>query len=223
MNITGRWFCAMVLGLLVLSGTASLASVETFEARWDIVSIQGADAMPGGVAHAMARDGMLITFTGSGAFVARAGETGKARSVTGGGTWQIGGLTGSEGTYSVIDVVAFQPGPTRPPGTPAPENDLVGDPDEASAGFAVLRIAYSDGSEGLLVVSCRLQGTLDGNFQQDTAMMFEGVTATKGVAQFWRNFPIGDSNRALFHIRARGHDDDDDSEGRDRPTRTIKR
>lgn len=36
-------------------------------------------------------------------------------------------------------------------------------------------------------------------------MMFEGVTITKAFAAFWRNFPIGDSNRTLFHIGGSGH------------------
>lgn len=81
-----------------------------------------------------------------------------------------------------------------------PFNDLVGDPNDVAAGLLVARIAYSDGTDGIPVVSCRLEGMADAGFQTATAMMFEGVTVTKGSDAFWRTFRIGDSNRTLFHI-----------------------
>jgi hypothetical protein len=200
------WSVALALGSVIAA--ASVTFGGTLEVRWDIVSIQEGNALPGGVAFAMANDGTLMTLTGSGSVVIPTHGARTAHAVTGGGTWETRGLVGQHvghGTYAVTDLVVFEAGPPVPVGTPLPLNDLVGDPDDASAGLVVLRIAYSDGSDGILVVSCRLQGTPDAGFQTDTAMMFEGVTVTKGFDAFWRNFRIGDSNRTLFHIRASGH------------------
>jgi hypothetical protein len=201
----GRSLCAIALVSII--GAASAAFGGTLEVRWDIVSIQGGNALPDGVAFAMANDGTLITLTGSGSFVIGGNADSKAHAVTGGGTWEVRGLAGqhaAHGTYAVADVVAFEAGPPLPPGAALAVNDLVGDPDEAGSGLLVLRIAYSDGTHGMLVISCRLEGTPDAGFQADTAMMFEGVTVTKAFDAFWRNFPIGASNRTLFHSRGSG-------------------
>jgi hypothetical protein len=43
--------------------------------------------------------------------------------------------------------------------------------------FTLVEIAYDDGSEGTLVVSCHLVGTPDS--------VFEAVTATKGFVDYW--------------------------------------
>ncbi|HEY3124160.1 MAG TPA: hypothetical protein VGK70_08855 [Thermoanaerobaculia bacterium] len=43
--------------------------------------------------------------------------------------------------------------------------------------FTLVKIAYDNGSEGTLVVSCHLVGTPDS--------VFEGVTATKGFVDYW--------------------------------------
>jgi hypothetical protein len=193
MTVTNRWLWAIAVVFLSLIGPGSLAWGASLHGRWDIVSVQGADVVPGGVASAMANDGSLITLTGSGTFVAPKGR-GAPHAVTGGGTWETRGFLGvgaASGTYSVTALVHFEPAP----GTLPAVHDLVGDADEASAGLLVLRIAYSDGSEGILVVSCRLEGSFD------TDAVFEGVTATKGFVDFWRNFPIRGSNRTLFHVR----------------------
>jgi hypothetical protein len=201
-----RSLCALALILLVAD--VSVAFGGTRHVRWDLVSIQAGDALPGGVAFAMANDGTLMTLTGSGSFVLAANADGNAHAVTGGGTWETRGLVGqhgAQGTYEVIDVVAFEVGPPVPAGTALPFNDLVGDPNDAGAGLLVLRIAYSDGTGGILVVSCRLEGTADASFQTETAMMFEGVTVTKAFNSFWRTFRIGESNRTLFHIDGSGH------------------
>jgi len=194
----------LAIGWLSIVATASVTFADAVHGQWDIVAVHGDSLVPGGVAFAMANDGTLITFTGTGTFVLSNGR-GTPQAVTGGGTWETRGLVGqnaAHGTYAVTDLVLFEPGPALPPGTPLPLHDLVGNPDEASAGLLVLRIAYSDGSEGTLVVSCRLEGVQDGVFADDTAMIFEGVTATKGSAGFWRNFRIRDSNRTLFHLRS---------------------
>jgi len=68
------------------------------------------------------------------------------------------------------------------PGTPAPGTvDNIGDPADAHSGLVVLRITYSDGSEGILVVSCHLDGT--------PSTVFEGITASKDVVDFWNRVP----------------------------------
>jgi len=60
----------------------------------------------------------------------------------------------------------------------------------------VVLIAYSDGSEGTLVVSCHFVGTSDA--------VFEGVTASKGFVDYWSReappAPPGNANRTVFHV-----------------------
>jgi hypothetical protein len=56
----------------------------------------------------------------------------------------------------------------------------------------VLRIAYSDGSDGILVVSCNLP------FPAPNPQMFEGITATKGFVDYKAPVPGGVT---LFHVR----------------------
>jgi hypothetical protein len=55
--------------------------------------------------------------------------------------------------------------------------DLVGNDKDSRAGLVVLEIKYFDGSLGVLVVSCMLNGT-PGN-------VFEGIVASKGFVEFW--------------------------------------
>src|SRR5437660_11485306 len=148
------------------------ASASNHHMRWDIVSINFATgtASAGGIASARANDGSKITLTGSGTFRSNSGNP---QDVTGGGTWQTfdasGGSTGS-GSYTVTDLVSF----TLAPGTFPLQHDNIGDPNGADvrAGLLVVRVAYSDGSEGTLGVRCHLVGTPDA--------VFEGVTASKG-------------------------------------------
>jgi hypothetical protein len=71
-----------------------------------------------------------------------------------------------------------------------------GDTNERANGNAVLRIEYSDGSHGTLVVGCHGPGAPDG--------IFEGVTATKGFVTYWSReapLPTVDVNRTLFHVK----------------------
>ncbi len=196
MRITRRWFWATALVPLSLLITGGMVYAAHPTVRWDIVSIQPPNVVPGGIASARSNpddNPLKITVTGSGTFRLKPGNP----HATGGGTWTTFAPDGTEtgsGTYEVTGVVRFQTAPgTFPPGL----NDAIGDPAEASAGLVVLTIAYSDGDEGTLVVSCSLVGTPESNF--------EGVTATKGSVGFWnREAPQGDpfvdANRTLFHV-----------------------
>ncbi len=159
--------------------------------RWDIVSIDfGAGTVSaGGVAAALAHDGSQIVIKGSGTF-----QPDRPRRVTGGGEWQTfgpGGAPTGSGSYEVTRLVSWVPAP----GTAPPLTNTIGDPADARAGLVHLQIAYSDGSTGVLTVSCHLVGTPDS--------VFEGITASKGfVTYFDRVAPVPgvDANRTLFHV-----------------------
>ena len=114
--------------------------------------------------------------------------------MTGGGNWWTfapsSTQTGS-GTYQVKRLVSWEP----TAGTPPLPNDYIGNRSQESAGLAVLRIRYSDGSRGVLTVSCDLVGT--------SAAVFEGITATKGFVDYWNRekpVPDVDGNRTNFHV-----------------------
>jgi len=149
--------------------------------RWDIVQ-NTANVLPGGQASAKASDGSQITMTGSGTFV-----PGDPNNVTGGGTWTATGSVAGSGTYRVTSLVSF----TEAPGSlPSGTIDTIDEPADARAGLAVFRIAYSDGSDGVLVFSCMLPVA-------SPASLLEGITATKGFVDFWNSViaPI-----TIFHI-----------------------
>ena len=77
-----------------------------------------------------------------------------------------------------------------------PASDLIGNPAKASAGLAVLRIKYSDGSLGVLVVSCALPGA--------APSVFEGITVSKSFVDFFDRVPPVpgvNANRTLFHLQ----------------------
>ena len=62
-------------------------------------------------------------------------------------------------------------------------------------GTAVLRIAYSDGSSGVLTVGCHGPGAPVG--------IFEGIATTKGYVTYYNvAAPTGgvDANRTIFHV-----------------------
>src|SRR2546426_7783134 len=74
--------------------------------------------------------------------------------------------------------------------------DLIGDVNDRVNGTAVLRIEYSDGSQGTLGVGCHGPGAPAG--------IEEGVIATKGFVTYWTGevpSPGVDKNRTLFHVR----------------------
>ena len=185
------------LGVLIAFAFSVFASGaaggDNHKMRWDIVSIDFAAGTldAGGVASALAADGSKITLTGSGTFRS---NPGKPQAVTGGGTWTTfgpGGATTGSGTYKVTGFVDFDVAP----GTAPPLTNLFADPADARAGLVVLRIAYSDGSDGVLVVSCHLVGTPDS--------VFEGITATKGFVDYFDAVPPApgvDANRTLFTV-----------------------
>jgi len=73
--------------------------------------------------------------------------------------------------------------------------DHIGDIANTHSGLAFFRICYSDGSRGVLVVSCNTTGV--------PASIFEGVTASKGYVDYWNHenaVPGVDADRTLFHI-----------------------
>jgi hypothetical protein len=70
--------------------------------------------------------------------------------------------------------------------------DLIGPIDDARLGLAFLRIRYSDGSRGVLAVSCSSQPAI-----------FEGITASKGFVDYWNHVgpvPGVDGGRTIFHL-----------------------
>ncbi len=181
-----------------VSGISASAEASTDEQKvsWDIISIDFSvtphPVTSGGVASALANDGSKITLTGSGTFRSNAGNP---QDVTGGGTWHTfasGGASTGSGTYQVTGLDRFVVAPGTPPTT---NLDRIGTAADARAGLVFLRVAYSDGSRGVLAVSCHLVGTPDA--------VFEGVTASKGFVAFWnRMAPSGtvDANRTVFHV-----------------------
>ncbi len=177
-----------------LAGGAS-AGADNHLMRWDIVSIDFAagTVSAGGIASARAFDGSKITLTGTGTFRSNPGNS---QAVTGGGTWQTfapGGAPLGSGTYEVTGFVTYE----LAPGTPPPLQDTIdGTVANNRAGLLVAEIAYSDGSQGTLTVSCHLVGTPDS--------VYEGITATKGFVDYTNPeappAPPGDANRTLFQV-----------------------
>ena len=186
--------------IVMMTATAPIISAQAAHVRWDIASVNFAPPFTvaaGGIASATANDGSHITLTGSGTFVAPAGQDGTSSAATGGGTWTTytsGGIVSGTGTYEVTGIVRWEPAPF-PPGGPPPRTDLIDPSAVRSTGLAVLRIAYSDGQHGILVVSC--------TGVTAPAFMFEGITATKQYTDYKSPVPpvAGvDANRTLFHI-----------------------
>ncbi len=181
-----------VLLVLMLLGSAlfvTRTSAAGQKYRWDIISVDFSTGTlsAGGHASAIANDGSSITLTGEGTFNS-ASNFGN-RDVTGGGTWQTS--TGS-GTYKVTSFVSF----TVAPGTPPLPHDNIGNLKDNRAGLLFVTIQYSDGSAGVLTVSCHLVGTPDS--------VFEGIRVSKGFVDYWNGnappAPPGNANRTTFHI-----------------------
>src|SRR6266571_8223224 len=140
-----RYPLILVVGLLSLAATAE---VRAQTVQWDIISVPSFNPvtiMSGGVASALASDATQITITGSGTFVVE-----KPTMVTGGGIWltrdPLGSVTGF-GSYQVTEVLTFsEAGGTLPTGG----IDKIGTIANLRSGVAVLRITYSDRSNGVL-------------------------------------------------------------------------
>ena len=163
---------------------ATAAGSQNSLMRWDLISVDFVTltASAGGTASAFANDNSKITLTGTGTFRS---NSGKSQAVTGGGTWETS--TGS-GTYEVTGFVSY----VVAPGTFPLAHDNIGNPADARAGLAVLKISYNDGSDGVLTVSCTIAGT--------PAAVFEGITATKGYVDYLRPDVPGNNNRTVFHV-----------------------
>jgi hypothetical protein len=191
---------ALVVGVLT---TASFASPLRHHARartgltirWDIISFNGNFANPinpGGSASAHAPDGTKITLTGSGTF------GGLAKKVTGGGNWTTYDASGAQsgtGTYKVVSLVNFIE--ANPQSQTPVAIDKIGDVNKRANGTAVLRIAYSDGSQGVLSVGCHGPGAPPG--------IYEGIATTKGYKTYYIvDAPAAnvDANRTIFHVGA---------------------
>ncbi|PYV39848.1 MAG: hypothetical protein DMG06_21975 [Acidobacteria bacterium] len=181
--------------------------------RWDIIhatfgAVLIVDA--GGQASVMAEDHSKITFTGHGTFQTNSDKH-HPQAVTGGGTWETfdhDNVSTGSGTYKVTRFVSWE----NAPGSPIPGTiDNIGDGTLADnrGGLAVLSIFYSDGSQGILVVSCHLPGAGPPTTPHS---VFEGVTATKGFVDYWEPVapvPAVDGNRTLFHLLQKSAKDDD--------------
>jgi len=165
------------------------AYAQAQHVRWDITTLSN-DVVPGGSANAIAADGSTITLTGSGTFVAPASGKGSS-AANGGGTWEIfppnSTTASASGTYQVERLVRFDEALGSLAGLPL--TDLIGNPEDAHAGLAILRIVYSDGDRGVLVFSCSLPGS--------PAAIPEGVSASKSFVDF---FNIMQEPVTLFHV-----------------------
>src|SRR6266508_1421118 len=183
---------ALAAALMLLTTFASAASSGGAKhVRWDIISTTGippAPINPGGHASATAPDGDTITLTGSGHFVAPASGGGSG-AVDGGGTWST---SSGSGTYQVTGLVSWER---------ANDQANVGFVDNIGEGTrtngtAVLKIAFSDGSSGVLTVGCHGPGAPPG--------IFEGIATTKNFKTYYTvpaPAPGVDAGRTLFHVR----------------------
>jgi hypothetical protein len=188
-----------LLGVPVLALAAALPLTATagsaHHVRWDIISLVGGappgPLNPGGHASAMAPDGDMITLTGSGTFVAPAGNNGGSGAVTGGGTWQT---NTASGTYVVKELVSWVKANAQS-STPV-FIDNIGALSQRTNGTAVLRIQFSDGASGVLTVGCHGPGAPPG--------IIEGIATTKAFKTYYATEePVGgvDANRTIFHVR----------------------
>jgi len=202
MRMGARWISATAVVFLAtsLSMIFSLPAVQgaADHVRWDIIHFDATTTPPtisaGGVAFASARNpsSLSIKLTGSGTFVGPA-SGGTSGAVTGGGTWEtLSGTTSTgSGTYEVVGLANWTFSNLQLPVL----TDLIDD-GAAANGVAVLRIRYSDGSEGVLGVGCHGPGAPDGTL--------EGVIASKGHVTYWdAQAPVGgvDADRTVFHVR----------------------
>jgi hypothetical protein len=198
MPIGKRWLVR--LGLVLSIATAAVllvtwsssASGGAQHVRWDLISTTGippAPLNPGGHASATAPNGDTITLMGSGTFVAPA-SGGGSNAVTGGGTWTT--TSGGSGTYTVTGLVSWvSAGPQANVG-------FVDNIDHGTRtnGTAVVTIAFSDGTPGVLTIGCHGPGAPAG--------IFEGIATTKGYKTYYTvqaPTPGVDGNRTIFHVR----------------------
>ena len=179
---------------VLFTALPSSASDSAQHVRWDIITLTGVppgSLNPGGHASATAANGGgTITLTGTGTFVAPA--SGGSSAATGGGTWTT--TTGGSGTYTATGLVSWVNAGPQTPATPP----LVDNIDHGTRvnGTAVLTIAFSDGSEGVLTIGCHGTGAPPG--------IFEGIATTKGYTTYYEVpdvVPGVDAGRTNFHVR----------------------
>jgi hypothetical protein len=198
---TRRALALATVSLAALFLTAFLLPVARAAAdhvRWDIIHFNPATTpLPtisaGGFAIASARNPstLSIKLTGSGTFVGPA-SGGTSGAATGGGTWETfsGTTSTGSGTYEVVELINWTFSNLQPPVL----TDLIDEGARAN-GVAVVRIRYSDGSEGVLGIGCHGPGAPDGTV--------EGVIVSKGHVTYWdAQAPVADvdANRTVFHI-----------------------
>jgi TAT (twin-arginine translocation) pathway signal sequence len=185
---------AGAVGVLGALGIPTTVFADGTRVQWNIMKIDFTTVPPtvraGGMLSPQAISFVTstITFTGSGTF-----HPGGEGGVTGGGTWKTSDSTGTQtgiGTYKVTGFVSWAPAPGK---LPATWNDTLGNHADQSAGVAVLRIRYSDQSQGVLTISCNLD-------DPSTEAVFEGVTATKNFVDYWSREANADGRATLFHV-----------------------
>lgn len=192
---------ALTLGstLIILATLASAAPGPAEHVRWDIISLTGGvppgPINAGGHADATAPDSTLIRLTGSGTFVAPGGGNGGSAAVTGGGTWQTfsGATSTGSGTYQVTELASWEFANFQA-AAPALTDNI--DEGRRANGTAVLKITFSDGSQGVLTVGCHGPGAPPG--------IFEGIATTKAFKTYYNVQPPTsgvDANRTIFHVR----------------------
>jgi hypothetical protein len=192
-------FAVVSLAALLSASLLPLARAAADHVRWDIIHFNPTMPLPtvsaGGFAIASARNPstLSIKLTGSGTFVGPA-SGGTSGGVTGGGTWETfsGTTSTGSGTYDVVELVSWTFSNFQTLGVLI---DLIDD-GTRSNGVAVVRIRYSDGSEGVLGIGCHGPGAPDG--------AVEGVIVSKGHVTYWdAQAPVGgmDANRTIFHVR----------------------
>jgi len=190
-------FVVVALAAALWIGASGVRAAGSDHVRWDIVdfiSFAPPTFRAGGAAFATATNPstLSIRLTGSGTFVAPA-SGGPSNAVTGGGAWETfdGAVSTGSGTYWATGLASWQFANFF---SPVPV-DLIGNLSEAANGNAVLRIHYSDGSEGILGVGCHGPGAPDG--------IVEGAIATKNFVTYWNaNPPLPgvNLNRTVFHV-----------------------
>ena len=191
---------ALAFLLLALLASGASGGSGNTKYQWDIINLDAATMTlsQGGHASAFATHSGdsahtgKITVTGHGTFRSNSGSP---QDVTGGGTWQTfdasGNPTGS-GNYEVTGFVDFH---VAPGSLPPSVTDNSGNKADVRSGLAVFEIAYDDGSDGTLIVSCDLP-------VGSPVDMFEGITATKGYVDYWERDPAVagvNANRTNFH------------------------
>jgi hypothetical protein len=106
-----------------------------------------------------------------------------------GGTWTT--TSGGSGTYRVTALVSWKFANFQS------EVGFIDNIDEGTKanGVSVLKIAFSDGSTGVLTAGCHGPGAPPG--------IFEGIATTKGFKTYYAVQPPApgvDANRTLFHV-----------------------